>query len=74
MIEAMACGTPVIAFNRGSVPEVVGKDTGDVVDTFDEMLQSISNLNHFNRPGCRAEAYRKFNINKIAKNYLNLYK
>jgi glycosyltransferase involved in cell wall biosynthesis len=73
MIEAMACGTPVIAFNRGSVPEVVGKDTGDVVDTFDEMLQAVGNLNHFNRSGCRAEAYRQFNINKIANNYLSLY-
>lgn len=74
MIEAMACGTPVIAFNRGSVPEVVGKHTGVVVNTFDEMLQAVNNLNHFNRIDCRTEAYRKFNINKIAKNYLNLYK
>jgi glycosyltransferase involved in cell wall biosynthesis len=74
MIEAMACGTPVIAFNRGSVPEVVSKDTGDVVDTFDEMVLAVNNLNHFNRSGCRVEAYRKFNINKIANNYLNLYK
>lgn len=74
MVEAMACGTPVIAFNRGSVPEVVSNDTGFVVDTFDEMVQALSNLNHFDRVGCRAGAYKKFDINKIAKDYLNLYK
>ncbi len=74
MIEAMACGTPVIAFNRGSVPEVVSKETGVIVDTPDEMAHAINNLNHFNRIGCRTEAFKKFDVNKIANDYLDLYK
>jgi glycosyltransferase involved in cell wall biosynthesis len=74
MIEAMACGTPVIAFKRGSVPEVVDEGiTGNVVTTADEMIAAVSNINNFNRAACRLQAYNKFNINKIATDYLNLY-
>ncbi len=74
MVEAMACGTPVIAFNRGSVPEVVGKETGLIVDTFDEMIHAVNNVNHIDRVGCRACAYKRFDIKKIANDYLNLFK
>jgi len=74
MIEAMACGTPVIAFKRGSVPEVVDEGiTGNVVTTADEMIAAVTNLKNFNRAACRLQAHNKFNINKIASDYLNLY-
>ncbi|MDB5150605.1 MAG: hypothetical protein JWQ57_4625, partial [Mucilaginibacter sp.] len=74
MIEAMACGTPVIAFKRGSVPEVVDENiTGNIVNTTDEMIKSISNLENFNRHKCRQQASKRFNTDKITNNYLNLY-
>ncbi len=74
MIEAMACGTPVIAFNRGSVPEVVvEKLTGNIVDSKDEMTEAIHNLKNFDRALVRNESYKRFNVDKIAKDYLKLY-
>ena len=73
MIEAMACGTPVIAFNRGSVPEVIEeKITGNIVNSKEEMIAAISNLNYFDREQIRNEAYKRFNVDKIAKDYLKL--
>jgi len=74
MIEAMACGTPVIAFNRGSVPEVVSAATGVIVNTPDEMVHAVNNLNYFDRAACRADARKNFDVNKIANDYLDLYK
>jgi len=74
MIEAMACGTPVIAFNRGSVPEVViEKLTGNIVDSKDGMIEAINNLKYFDRAQIRNEAYKRFNVDKITGDYLKLY-
>ena len=72
MIEAMACGTPVIAFNRGSVPEVVNAATGIVVNNADEMINALRNLKQFNRLTCRAQAQKRFDVSVIAQTYLNL--
>jgi glycosyltransferase involved in cell wall biosynthesis len=74
MIEAMACGTPVIAFNRGSVPEII-KDgvNGYRVDNTDKMISAISKIDQINRADCYKEAYDNYNVNLIAKNYLNLF-
>lgn len=73
MIEAMACGTPVIAFNRGSVPEVIQDNlNGLVVNDVEEMVEAISKLSGIDRAGCRDYAYTRFNLHLIAQNYLNL--
>lgn len=74
MIEAMACGTPVIAFNRGSVPEIVehGK-TGFVVDTVDEMVEAVKHLDLLDAQECRFRVMRYFDSLKMAKTYLELY-
>ncbi len=74
MIEAMACGTPVIAFKRGSVPEVVkeGK-TGFIVNDGNEMSAKIASLNNIDRKACRKIAEENFNLTKIAKHYLSLF-
>lgn len=73
MIEAMACGTPVIAFKRGSVPEVVEEEiTGNIVSSKEEMIDAISNLNYFDRKRIRNAAYKRFNVDTIAKDYLKL--
>jgi len=74
MIEAMACGTPVIAFKRGSVPEVIEENiTGNIVITTDEMINAVTKLKNFNRYKCRQQACERFNADKITDNYLNLY-
>lgn len=73
MIEAMACGTPVIAFNRGSVPEVVvpGK-TGFIVNDTSAMCAAVENVKSIDRTICRSVAMEKFDISIIACQYLRL--
>jgi glycosyltransferase involved in cell wall biosynthesis len=73
MIEAMACGTPVIAFNRGSVPEVVTTETGIKVENVSEMIIAINQVSDIDRSQCRESAYERFNIDRIAHIYLNLF-
>jgi glycosyltransferase involved in cell wall biosynthesis len=61
MIEAMACGTPVVAFRRGSVPEVIDQgDTGFIVDDIDESLQALDQIFHFDRERCRMVFEQRF--------------
>lgn len=74
MIEAMACGTPVIAFNRGSVPEVIQNGVnGFVVDNAMQMIESINKIDDINRSACRETAKNRFDASLIAKQYLNLF-
>ena len=74
MIEAMATGTPVIAFNRGAVPEVVknGK-TGFVVKDINQAIKAGRAISEINRHDCRKWVERKFSINKMTDDYLKLY-
>lgn len=75
MIEAMACGTPVIGYRKGSVPEVVDENiTGYVVDNPDQMITAIGNISHINRSRCRARAKERFDIEVVAQTYLSLFK
>lgn len=81
LIESMACGTPVVTFNRGSVPEVVedGKtgfviqETGDREKDLEAMVEAVNNLNLIKPEDCRSLVEDKFSIEKEAENYLNLY-
>jgi len=74
MIEAMACGTPVIAFPYGSVPEVVEEGiTGFVVRDSQEMIHAVSRINQIDRSLCRQTAERRFDVSVIAKEYLSLF-
>jgi glycosyltransferase involved in cell wall biosynthesis len=73
MIEAMACGTPVIAFNRGAVPEVVTENvTGNIVNSLEQMIDKIDSITAIDRKNCRYYAYEQFNTEKIAAQYLAL--
>lgn len=70
MTEAMACGTPVIAFNRGSVSEVVadGK-TGFVVNSVNEMADAIKKIDSIDRQECRRHVEQNFSVEKMVENY-----
>jgi glycosyltransferase involved in cell wall biosynthesis len=74
MIEALACGTPVIARPRGSVPEVLrdGK-TGLLCETEDEMVQAIRRVVTLNRGVCRREFEERFTSHVMAQRYLEIY-
>ncbi len=74
MIEAMACGTPVIAFNCGSVPEVMDHGlTGFVVNNEDEAVAAIDRLGELDRAKVRQQFDRRFTARRMAQDYLDLY-
>jgi glycosyltransferase involved in cell wall biosynthesis len=74
LIESMACGTPVVAFARGSVPEIVvhGK-TGYVVDSIDDMVKAVKKLCHIDPDDCRQHVKENFSIASMATKYSELY-
>lgn len=74
LIEALACGCPVIAFNEGSIPEIIqhGK-TGYVVRSVDEMIGLIRNVYSISRRYCRWYAFQNFNARVMARNYVSVY-
>lgn len=75
MPEAMACGTPVVGFARGSVKEVVEDGiTGYKCDTLDELLVKIKQCETLDRTTVRKRAYERFDYNVIVDEYLSLYK
>ncbi len=73
-IEALACGTPVVASPRGSVPEIL-KDglTGFSGCTVDELVAAVHNVKLISRRGCRAYAKRRFDTRRMALEYMNVY-
>lgn len=75
MIEAMACGTPIIAWNCGSVPEVIEPGvTGLIVDSIEDAVAGIRHLESFDRRRIRAEFERRFSAAAMAQRYLVLYR
>ncbi len=74
MIEAMACGTPVIAFNRGSVPEVVEDGvTGFIVEDETSALGAVRRLPQLSRALIRQRFEERFTSRRMASEYLNVY-
>jgi glycosyltransferase involved in cell wall biosynthesis len=74
MIEALACGTPVIAWRRGSVPEVVEHGvTGYVVDSVDQAVSAVGRVGRLSRHGCRLAFERRFDARRMAVDYVGVY-
>ncbi|MGI4019964.1 MAG: glycosyltransferase family 4 protein [Janthinobacterium lividum] len=74
MIEAMACGTPVIGFKKGAVPEVIDQGlTGFVVNTENEMIGALQNIEKIDRSVCRQTAEKRFDVRVIAAQYLSSF-
>jgi len=75
MIEAMACGTPVIAFNRGSVPEVVDDGlTGFIVEDDRGAIGAVQRLAELDRGKVRAQFEARFTARRMAQEYLGIYR
>ena len=74
LIEAMACGCPVVAFKRGSIPEIIrNKRTGFVVRNIDEMVDAVRRIGSIDRKRCRRYALTNFSAEKMAEGYEALY-
>ena len=75
MIESMACGTPVIAFNCGSVPEVMDDGvTGFVVNDIDQAVSAVGKLHTLDRAVVRATFDRRFTARRMAEDYVDVYR
>jgi glycosyltransferase involved in cell wall biosynthesis len=75
LIEAMACGTPVIAYDNGSVREIIEDGvTGFIVSNEAEAVRALHRVGTLNRHRIRAEFERRFTARRMAKNYLSLYR
>ena len=75
MIEAMACGTPVLAFRCGSVPEIVEDGvTGAIVDTMEEAIAALPRVIALDRKKVRRRFEQRFSATRMAKDYVRVYR
>ena len=75
VVEALACGTPVIATNRGSMPELIDHGvTGFLVDSLDDAVDAIGRVGEIDRAACRAAVAARFTVDHMADRYLALYR
>jgi glycosyltransferase involved in cell wall biosynthesis len=74
VVESMACGTPVIAYRRGSMPEVIDEGiTGYLVDDADGAATAVGEVSGLDRAECRRVAQRRFSASRMTDAYLSLY-
>jgi glycosyltransferase involved in cell wall biosynthesis len=74
MIEAMACGTPVIAFRRGSVPEIIDEGvTGFSVDDVDAAVECVARARGLSRKRCRERFEQRFQVARMSQDYCDVY-
>jgi glycosyltransferase involved in cell wall biosynthesis len=75
MIEAMACGTPTVAFANGSVPEILDDGiSGIIVETVEEAIRAVRRAAAMSRRACRRAFERRFTVGRMADEYLAIYK
>ncbi len=74
VVEALACGTPAVAFNRGSMPEIITPgETGFLVSTVEEAVDGVGRIHDIDRARCRAAVERKFTKERMTDEYIRLY-
>lgn len=74
LAESLACGTPVVAFNKGAVSEVIQNgQTGFVCDTLEEMITAVRTIGVISRSRCRLTAEQRFSDDVITESYISLY-
>ncbi|WP_343525086.1 glycosyltransferase family 4 protein [Sphingomonas sp.] len=75
VVEAMACGTPVIAIRRGSMPELIEDGvTGFLVDNAEQAVAAVKRIDEIDRSACRRAAAQRFSVDRMADDYLALYR
>lgn len=75
MIEAMACGTPVLAFRCGSVPEIIDSGvTGHIVDTEEEAIRTLPDVLALDRRAVHRRFEERFSATRMAKDYVQIYR
>jgi glycosyltransferase involved in cell wall biosynthesis len=75
MIEALACGTPVVARGCGSVPEIVEDGvTGFIGDSVEDLTRAVKRVDLIDRARCRAEAERRFSVTAMTDRYETVYR
>ena len=75
LIEALACGTPVLAYRRGSIPEIIDNGvTGFVSENLSEMAEAVGRLSEIDRRRCRDVFEERFTADRMARNHVALYK
>ena len=74
VVEAMACGTPVISFNKGSMSEVIvnGK-TGFLVNSIEEAIKALKKIDNIDRAECRRWVEKKFTVERMVNDYIKVY-
>ena len=74
VLESMACGTPAIAFDRGSMPELIenGKN-GFLVNTVDEAIETVARIKEIDRAFCRRHVERHFTVDRMIDQYIQAY-
>jgi glycosyltransferase involved in cell wall biosynthesis len=74
LIEALACGTPVLAYRRGSIPEIIEHGTtGFVSENLTEMVAAVERIGEIDRQRCRASFDQRFTADRMARDYVALY-
>jgi len=70
----MACGTPVVAFNKGSMPELInsGKD-GFIVENVDEAVEALGKIPEIDRQCCRDTVEKRFSVERMVDDYIKVY-
>ena len=75
VVESMACGTPVIAFGKGSMPEIIENDkNGFIVSNINEMTERLKDIKNISRKICRDTVAKRFSQKRMVKEYIEVYK
>ncbi|MEW6540073.1 MAG: glycosyltransferase family 4 protein [Bacillota bacterium] len=75
VVEALACGTPVVAFDRGSMPELINEgETGFLVSGVEEAAAAVEKVRSIDRACCRREVERRFSVGRMVDDYLRVYR
>lgn len=75
MVESMACGTPVIAFARGSIPEIVRHgETGYIAEDIEDAVNAVAAVRSIDRSACRQDVERRFTHTRMARDYVDVYR